>query len=163
MGRLILFFLLFIFSTGYSQTFEMHELGKLSMASDEYFEYVVAEKGYKFFETKNEQDYTAKVYVNNSKGAKSYFITKFKYKNNKEVLVSYRTNIDGAYLIWENDLIEESFKEIKKHPPYKITFNYNNGDIELTFIDSNSDFTKKSIYLKSNKVDYEIGASVTKK
>jgi HJR/Mrr/RecB family endonuclease len=95
MGRLILFFLLFIFSTGYSQTFEMYELGKLSLASDEYFEYVVAEKGYKYFETKNEQDYTAKVYVISSKEGKSYFITKLKYKNNKEVLVSYRTTIDG--------------------------------------------------------------------
>jgi hypothetical protein len=163
MEKLILFFLLFVFRTGYSQTFEMYELAKICTASDVYFDDVVAEKGYKFFETKNEQDYTAKVYVSNSKGGKSYFITKLKYKNNKEVLVSYRTKIDGEYLKWKNNMIEYSFEDIKKRPNDKVSFNYAKGDIEACFLDLSSDFTKLCFYLKSNKIEYEIDISTTKK
>jgi hypothetical protein len=163
MEKLILFFLLFVFRTGYSQTFEMNELVKISMYSDEYLEYVVAEKGYKFFETKNEQDYIVKVYVNNSKVGKSYFITKLKYKNNKEVLVSYRTTIDGEYLKWKNNMIESLFEGIKKRPSDKIIFHYTNDDIEISYLDPSYDITKLSIYLKSNKIDYEIDVSTTKK
>jgi len=163
MEKLILFFLLFVFRTGYSQTFEMYELAKISMASDEYLEYVVAEKGYKFFETKNEQDYIAKVYVSNSKGGKSYFISKLKYKNNKEVLISYRTTIDGEYLKWKNNMIKSLFEEIEKRPNDKIIFHYSNGDIEISYIDPRYDITKQSFYLKSNKIEYEIDVSTTKK
>jgi hypothetical protein len=118
-----------------AQSYNLSELIKINKLNLDDFDTYVTKKGYTFYQNNtsslaNETSYFFKV-----NGVKTYYISKYQYKDNKRELVSFQTPKNTHYLNIKLELKQLGFKFVETRNFNESTFFvYEKGGIELSLI-----------------------------
>jgi hypothetical protein len=157
MKKVFLFILLFYSLNGFSQSFTLNELIKLTKSNDNNFDTYVLQRGFQFEDVENHDGFISKSYSLSINGAKRYYITKHIPKDNSFKWVSYQTPNSRDYLKMKEDLKRNGFLNTKSD-----TYNSSNlfefvkDNCKITIMsgkeDSKEGYESRSIYGYNIKV-----------
>ena len=161
MKRIFVLTALLISFSGFSQSFTLAELIKITKSSDDNFDTYATLRGFTFYS--NETDDTEvenQSYVYKSNDVKIAYLTKYSFLTNKyekSSMVSFQTINSSAYLKIKNELKANGFKFLNKDLHNGTTFlNYSKGKIEISLA-SSSDESNGSY---RQRTSYEISVSI---
>lgn len=154
MKRIFIFAALLISLTGFTQSFTLNELLRLSKYNEDNFDTYVTNKGYIFDLVDDDEYSSSKGYTFLVNGYKTYFVTSLSDKSmTRYNWISFQTPSIKTYLTLKNDLKANGYK-IYDQGPYKgnyfLKYKKGNSYVSLWSTSSTSEYTRKTT------VDYEI-------
>jgi hypothetical protein len=148
MKRIFILAALLISFSGFSQSFTLNELIKLSKVSDSYFDTYVTKKGFIYNDRGDEEQTTYTEYAFQTKSNTTRFITKIDYKFINKTMITFRTQDANTYLSTKENLKKLGFSFIRKGDyDGGIFFEYNKKNTTVALMTD----TKTNSHL-----DYEI-------
>lgn len=157
MKRILIAISLLLSITGFSQSFSVAELVKISKYSADDFDTYVTKKGYVFYEETDEEIASGTSYTFLLNGAKRFYITKYNPKKRNYYWVDFQTSNSNTYLKIKEELKNSGYLQIDKGTINGSTyFKYRKQGKEVNLFSG----SETNEYTKQTRVSYEIGVSV---
>ena len=143
--------------SGFSQSFSIAELVKISKYSADDFDTYVTKKGYIFYEEIDKDIASGTSYTFLVNGTKKLYITKYFPKNRNYYWVNFQTGNSSTYLKIKDELKNSGYSLIDKGTfDGSAYFKYKKGGKEVNLYSG----SETNEYTKQTRVYYEIGVSV---
>ena len=157
MKKSFLVFLLLISISGFTQSFTVSELVKISKYSADDFDTYVTKKGYIYNSETDGEFSSGTHYTFLVDGAKRYYVTKYFPKKKNYYWVNFQTASSSTYLKIKEELKNSGYAQIDKGTINGSTyFTYRKEGKEVTLISE----SETNEYSNKTSVIYEIGVSV---
>jgi hypothetical protein len=126
---------MFSFNNLIAQSFSLNELIKINNINLDDFDTYVTKKGYSFYENNSSSLAEETSYFFKVNGIKTYYISKYQYKDKKREMVSFQTPKNTHYLNIKTELKQLGFKFVETRNFNESTFFvYEKGRTELSLI-----------------------------